>query len=581
MAASAASSETAARRRRPLLRGITPGSIVTRLVLLSLVLVSLTAAVTGSLAFIRARRALEKETQTRLGMAARSIADHLHREIEDLSSDLSNWTRLDVMRALLYGDVDKQLAQFLDDMLRDRPIYHSIVCLDAHGTVVAAAGTRAPSILAAPERSGLLSVAGSIDGEHRPLLRLDLSVPHPDRPNTSAGWLVAFVDPERLVDAVADLTRTAGRSVALALRVPGGAELARAGASRMMADADDSLVAGRQLDPFTNLTGTDLEVRVAEPRAVALAPLRSARHALWKIAAFALAIGSILGGLLAWRIAVPIRQLTAAAGAISERGHYDGDLRLPAAAGEVGVLSRAFRRMLESLNAAQAQAVAQARLAFLGDVAANIAHEVRTPLSVLKTSAHLIARPGLSTAERERLAVNVTAEVDRLNGIVTDLVDLARPRPVRYRRESVPDIVEHALRFFASMSRQAGVRVHYRRPEDACVVNGSADQLYQVLLNLIRNALQAMAGPGELTLACRREGPWVVVECADDGPGIAPDVMPRLFSRFCSSKPDGAGLGLAIACRIVEEHGGSITADNLPQGGARFTLRLPSQPELG
>jgi two-component system, NtrC family, sensor histidine kinase HydH len=553
---------------------------VTRLVLLSLVLVSLTAAVTGSLAFIRARRALEKEAHQRLEMAALSIGDHLQREIEDRWSDLSNWTRLDVMRALLYGDVDKQLAQFLDHMLRDRPIYRSIVCLDTHGTEVAAAGTDAPSVLAAPGRSAVLSVVRSTDGERRPLLRLDLAVPHPDRPNESAGWLVAFVDPGRLVDAAADLTRPAGRDVGLALAVVGGAELARAGAEKASEEVGDGLAASRRLGPFADLSGVDLEVRVEEPRAAALAPLRSARDALWKIAALALAIGSALGALLAWRIATPIRQLTAAARAISERGHYDGDLRLPAAAGEVGVLSRAFRRMLESLNAAQAQAVAQARLAFLGDVAANIAHEVRTPLSVLKTSAQLIARPGLATAERERLAANVTAEVDRLNGIVTDLVDLARPRPVRYRHEAVPDIIERALRFFAAMARQAGVRITYQRPADTCPVNASGDQLYQVLLNLIRNALQAMSGPGELTIGCRREGQWVVVECADDGPGIAPDLLPRLFSRFCSSKPDGAGLGLAIACRIVEEHGGSISADNLPGGGARFTVRLPSQAEV-
>jgi signal transduction histidine kinase len=283
--------------------------------------------------------------------------------------------------------------------------------------------------------------------------------------------------------------------------------------------------------------------------------------------------------LIAWRIATPIRQLTDAARAISERGHYDDRLRLPVATGEVGVLSRAFRRMLESLNAAQAQAVVHARLAFLGEVAANIAHEVRTPLSVLKTSAQLIARPGLPATERERLAANVAAEVDRLNGIVTELVDLARPRPVRYQHESVPDIVERALGFFAASARRAGVRVGYRRPAEACTVNGSADQLYQVLLNLVQNALQAMAGPGELTLTCGRDGDWVVVECADSGPGIAADVLPRLFSPFASSKPAGAGLGLAIARRMVEEHGGSITAVNAARGGACFTVRLPAQSE--
>src|SRR5262249_30013537 len=116
-AASPASSTAASGWRWRLARVVAPGSIATRLILLSLLLVSLTAALTGSLAFIRARSALEKETQARLDMMARSIADHLHREIDDRWSDLSSWTRLEVMRALLYGDVDKQLAQFVDHML--------------------------------------------------------------------------------------------------------------------------------------------------------------------------------------------------------------------------------------------------------------------------------------------------------------------------------------------------------------------------------------------------------------------------------------------------------------------------------
>ena len=559
-------------------RAVTRGSIVTRLILLSLLLVSLTAALTGSLAFIRARRALEKETQARLAIAARSIANHLHREIEDRWSDLSNWTRLDVMRALLYGDVDKELAQFVDHMLRDRPIYRSIASFDAHGSVVAAAGASPPRGLS-PGRSDMLSVAAAADANLTPLLRLDLAVRHPDQPDANAGWLVAFLDPQRLLDSVADLTRTAGRGVALTLRTTGGMELAHTGDPTAPDETRDVLAAEAPLSPFAGLSAPLFEVRVEEPRDIALEPLHGARAALWKIIALALAVGSALGGLIAWRIAAPIRQLTDAARAISERGHYRDDLPLPVARGEVGVLAHAFRRMLESLNAAQAQAVIQARLAFLGELAANIAHEVRTPLSVLKTSAQLIGRPGLPVAERERLAGNVTAEVDRLNGIVTQLVDLARPRPVQRRHESMPDIIERALGFFTAAARQAGVRIAYRRPADDCGVHANADQLYQVLLNLMQNALHAIGGRGELRIDCRRDGDWVVVDCADSGPGIAPDMLPRLFAPFSTTKADGAGLGLAIARRIVEEHGGSITAANRPEGGACFTVRVPVRTE--
>ena len=533
-----------------------------------------TAALTGSLAFIRSRRALEKETRRRLTVAARTIADHLHADIEERWAEVSSWAHLEVMRALLYRDVDKQLAQFLDQMLADRPAYRALVARDARGALVAAAGQLTP-LSAAPQAGAFTLLAA--DAGRGPLLCMDAAVPDPDRPRDAAGWLSATLDAQPLLDSVADLTRTAGRHVALTLRVAGGAELARVGARSD--DGTDLLAVERQLAPLEGLHGLDLEIRVEEPRDVALEPLHAAGKALWNIAALALAVGSALGGLMAWRIAAPIRELTAPARTISERGRVDMDLHLPEGRGEVGVLARAFRHMLESLDAARARAVSQERLAFLGEIAANIAHEVRTPLSVLKTSAQLIARGGLPAAERERLAANVTAEVDRVNGIVTDLVDLARPRPIHYRVESVPDVIERAVGICAAAARHAGVRIRYARPREACAVRGSADQLHQVMLNLTQNALQAMNGPGELTLACRRDDGWVEITCADSGPGIPPEVEPRLFSPFCTSKSDGTGLGLAIARRIVEEHGGTISGANRPTGGACFTVRLPACAE--
>ncbi|HSP96161.1 MAG TPA: ATP-binding protein [Candidatus Dormibacteraeota bacterium] len=533
-----------------------------------------TAALTGSLAFIRSRRALEKETRRRLTVAARTIADHLHADIEERWTEVSSWAHLEVMRALLYRDVDKQLAQFLDQMLADRPAYRALVARDARGTLVASAGQLTP-LSAAPQAGAFTMLAAGAGRE--PLLCMDAAVPDPDRPHDAAGWLSATLDAQPLLDSVADLTRTAGRHVALTLRVAGGVELARVGAPS--AEGADLLAVERQLAPLEGLNGLDLEIRVEEPRDVALEPLHAAGKALWNIAALALVVGSALGGLMAWRIAAPIRELTAAARTISERGRIDMDLRLPEGRGEVGVLARAFRHMLESLDAARARAVSQERLAFLGEIAANLAHEVRTPLSVLKASAQLIARGGLPAAERERLAANVTAEVDRVNGIVTDLVDLARPRPIHYRVESVSDVIERAVGICAAAARHAGVRIRYARPAEACAIRGSADQLHQVMLNLTQNALQAMNGPGELTLAYRRDGGWVEITCADNGPGIPPEVEPRLFSPFCTSKSDGTGLGLAIARRIVEEHGGTITGANRPTGGACFTVRLPACAE--
>jgi len=235
--------------------------------------------------------------------------------------------------------------------------------------------------------------------------------------------------------------------------------------------------------------------------------------------------------------------------------------------------------MMESLTAAQAEALVQSRRAFLGELAANIAHEVRTPLAVLKTSAQLLARQELPRDEQRQLAVNVAAEVDRLNGVVTSLVDLARPQPVRYRTERLVDVVERAARFFTPQAAKLGVTITRAIDDDAVSVHGSADQLHQVFLNAIQNALQAMGGPGRVSLHCWRDDGWGVVDIEDTGPGFAPAVLARAFAPFQSTKSEGTGLGLAISKRIIEEHGGTIVAENTPGGGARVRIRLPHRPE--
>lgn len=243
------------------------------------------------------------------------------------------------------------------------------------------------------------------------------------------------------------------------------------------------------------------------------------------------------------------------------------------------MLAAAFQTMLESLTAAQSEALVQSRRAFLGEIAANVAHEVRTPLAVLKTSAQLLARQQLPADEQKMLANNLAAEVDRLNGVVTSLVDLARPRPARYRTERLAAIVDRAVAFFAPQAANLGVTIVQTPVDTSLRVHGSADQLHQVLLNVMSNALQAMGGPGRLGVRCYRDDGWGVVEVTDTGPGFSAEALARPFSAFSTTKPDGAGLGLAISKRIVEEHGGALGADNAAGGGACVRIRLPHRPE--
>src|SRR5262249_25895510 len=144
-------------------------------------------------------------------------------------------------------------------------------------------------------------------------------------------------------------------------------------------------------------------------------------------------------------LSAPIRRLTASVQHVAASGRLEQIGGVPAGSGEVGVLTDAFNAMLQRLTIAQREIVAQSRLALLGEIAASIVHDVRTPLSVLKTSSQLLGSAQLSATEQSDLAALIAAEVDRLNRVVTNLADLGRPPPLRRTNQPIRALVEHAV----------------------------------------------------------------------------------------------------------------------------------------
>lgn len=537
--------------------------------LFAVALVGLTALLIGTLSYTRAAQALETTARTRLVLLARDVAATVGRELENRAADTMNWSRLEVMRALIYQDVDKELVTFLEQMRRGRPEYEAIVGVDATGAPVAGAG----DVMAVQARAPASRPRWSLVPGAAGLLQFETSVVNPERPSEVIGGLIVLLDLGRM-PAGLEPARDGGRPVALTVRSPAGDVLVDApGAGAPPPDDVLSAVAPIPVPPDADAPA--LEVVLAESRAAAFADVASLRATLLQTLLVVVALGAVLGAVVAWRIGRPIHQLTATVRGVAERGQLDPSVAFPETGGEVGVLAAAFRTMMESLAAAQRDALAKSRLAFLGEIAANIAHEVRTPLSVLKTAAQLLARGGMPPAEQRELATTAAAEVDRLNAVVTNLVDLARPQRVPYRLEPIDPIVDRAVAFVGPLARKSGTGVTREPSNGPLAVHGSADQLHQVLLNLLQNALQAVGGGGAVTVRCRAEDGAVRIEVDDSGPGFSPDVLPRVFAPFVTTKADGTGLGLAIVKRMVEEHGGTVGAENLPAGGARVWVRLP------
>ena len=217
------------------------------------------------------------------------------------------------------------------------------------------------------------------------------------------------------------------------------------------------------------------------------------------------------------------------------------------------------------------------RLATLGRMAANIAHEIRNPLASLTGAIEVLATPATTEAARDRLSQIVMRESERLNQIIKDFLEYARPAPLTLETVSVATTLEEVLVLFEHRARPGGLKIVR---EFSALLHWRVDpqQFKQVVWNLCLNAVEAMPDGGELRVgAAAASGQMLEVSVSDTGAGIAADNLPHVFEPFFSTKPEGTGLGLALVHRIVQEHGGEIDVRSTPGLGTTFTIVLPTR----
>ena len=214
------------------------------------------------------------------------------------------------------------------------------------------------------------------------------------------------------------------------------------------------------------------------------------------------------------------------------------------------------------------------RLAALGELVAGLAHEVRNPLTSIRGFMQFLESSD-DVAEWQRYAPLIVRQVDSLNRLVTELLEFGRPRPPAFRPVQLNDLIREVSLL---AGRKSNARIALHLAPDLPLVEADGEALKQVMLNLIINAIQATSETGGITITtastaqdCRD----VIVTVADDGEGIAPENLDKVFDPFFSTKPQGTGLGLAMAHRIVDVHHGTITIANRLQSGTTVTLRIP------
>ena len=238
---------------------------------------------------------------------------------------------------------------------------------------------------------------------------------------------------------------------------------------------------------------------------------------------------------------------------------------------------------LEDKRVMEQEVIRAGRLSALGELTAGLAHEIKNPLASLKGTAEIFGDDIPLTSPRRRFLDLHLKEIDRLTALLDRFLSFARPQGLEVGDVDLEAVVDDVLSLAAAVARQAGVRLERAPAVPGPGVKGDRKLIAQVALNLVLNALQAVAGKGDpdgrviLSVAgeTRSRRAFRCLEVADTGPGVPPDLRDRIFNPFFTTRPEGAGLGLSISARIVEEHGGLLEVTDRDGGGARFRVLLP------
>ena len=247
---------------------------------------------------------------------------------------------------------------------------------------------------------------------------------------------------------------------------------------------------------------------------------------------------------------------------------------------ELDQLTSGIERVLSDLRQRELEVLRSEQLAAVGHLAASVAHEIRNPLTAIKmliqSGQESGGEAGQSSLTTEDLRV-IETEIRRMESSLRTFLDFTRPPKLERRAVKLQSVLQEVFGLVRGRAEKQKVEMRLAIDDEMIVVIADAEQLRQVLVNLVLNSLDALPRGGVIVVSAKSMPDHVEIMVTDSGAGIAPDMLSHLFQPFSSNKETGLGLGLVISKRIVEDHGGSIEAENPVTGGAAFRVRLPRE----
>jgi len=566
------------------------------------------ALVITLLTFIYMRQLLLSQVETQLQWQADRIMEQVDMTLFEHMENLATWSQMRIMEELRVRDLDKRLSAFLQELQQGYGGgYQVLFVTDAAGEVLAASdaawigrkmaalppwqrfilGQKTVSLLPlASGGNGLIfqvDVTDEISGgslgrlyammnqaEIRRFLEEFLSTYGP-----ASSRVAVLLDQEQNIisaSGLPDLGVPEGRRLNENWR-PASSEVK--GATKLTSVKGVGMITGTSRSSgYRAFPGFDWRVVLMAPAREVMAPLRQLWLNLSLFFLLSLVASMGLSYWLANRIARPLATLTS-----FTRGYRQGKSSVPPkvkGTREVEELSQAFSQMMVHLEKSKQDLVRVSKLAVIGEMAAIMAHEVRTPLGIMRTAAEMLQREPDLTPTAQEMTQFILSETDRLKVLVTTLLECARPRPPRFCPCQIKNVIGQVVALLHVRAERKGVQFELVLEGDDSV-EGDPDHLVQVFLNLLMNALQHVPEGGRILIRSSGDKETWHAWICDNGPGIAPEWRERIFDPFFSRREGGIGLGLTVVQQILLAHGGEIEVTDNPFEGACFHLWLPRE----
>ena len=584
---------------------------IRRILLISFfLLLSLVAVLLMTLSFSLSRNTLQEEIGRNLSSDAVMLMEEVDMLMFERLQNVYSWSRLDIIQEARIGDVDKRLSLFLTDVgMGYKGMYSELFYANAEHRVIAAstAGLIGSTYFTkanwakAKVPNGEVFIEG-LKFSLPPYEKANLVIRAPIRDTYTfedIGQLYGLFDMQqlfRLLDKASSsssgdryivLLDGEGRTIAASSSLRNPQYLMKTTFADWKPETGETLFVhkGDPITPSTVLVGyanstgyqgyaqMGWSILMFQSTAMAFLPIQTLSILFGAVILLTLMLAFLASHWLSGRIAKPLLKLTQW---VSEVRHFDNPT-LPHVGGTVEVreLEAAFGTMLQELERSRGQVIEAAKLAVVGEMAAIMAHEVRTPLGILSTSAQWLQREQGLSSEGKEMTQFILDESSRLKKLVTTLLECARPREPQMLLLNIHELIEHTIELLASQAHKKQVPIEKQLYAQNPFIICDAELLTQVFLNLLINAIQIVPENGRIRIKSTSLAQHINIEISDDGPGINAEDYPHLFDPFFTKREGGIGLGLTVTRQIVMAHHGKIFAAPSEWGGACFILELP------